>query len=170
MAPMREYMITQEAQELVRSGKVKDLDTAKELVRYRQGVPQTQTAESGEPPRNANGQFTSRQNDQVNPVVQARVNMLIHQADKIRASGGPDVIAAYKSDPEIHDKIVSGEMDFHDVAELLKSQQGGKKPPSPMRSPNGASGNQKTPIEKMTDAQFDRLVKKIQGGARYSLK
>ena len=156
MAPYREQMLNAQAQELLASGKVKDLETARELVRYRQGQPQTQPAES----QNA-GQA------QPSEAAQERLRMLQHQADRIKASGGPDVIAEVRDNEAIKQKIINGEMDFYDVAEQLK-QNGRRKPPSPMRSPNGASGNQKTPIDSMSDEQFNRLVKRVQGGARYS--
>lgn len=165
MAPYREQMLNAQAQELLASGKVKDLETAKELVRYRQGQPQTAPAESQ--PRNEQGQFTSRQEGQASPAVQARIDMLQHQADRIRASGGPDVISEFRNNPDIRNSIIKGDMDFYDVAEQMKP---GRKPPSPMRSPNGASGAEKTAIESMTDEQFARLVKKVQGGARYSIR
>lgn len=166
MAPYREQMLNAQAQELLASGKVKDLETAKELVRYRQGQPQTQPAESQ--PRNEKGQFTAQ--EESSSAASERVRMLKHQADRIKAAGGPDVIAATQNDEEIKQKIINGEIDFYDVAEQLKQNGGRRKPPSPMRSPNGASGAQKTAIESMTDEQFARLVKKVQGGARYSMR
>ena len=163
MAPYREQLLNAQAQELVASGKVKDLETAKELVRYRQGLPAQQP--EGQP-RNEKGQYTSQQGE-VSPATQARIDMLRHQADRIKASGGPDVIAEFRDNPEVKQKIITGELDFYDVAEQMRSR---RKPPSPMRSPNGASGNQKTPIDAMSDEQFNRLVKRVQGGARYSSK
>lgn len=165
LAPYREQMLTNEAQELVRSGKVKDMDTAMELVRYRQGQPQPQPAESQ--PRNEKGQFATQ--GEASSAANERVRMLQHQAERIKASSGLNVIEEVRDNEEIKQKIINGEMDFYDVAEHLK-QNGRRKPPSPMRSPNGASGNQKTPIESMSDEQFNRLVKKIQGGARYSMR
>ena len=164
MEPLREYQLNAEAQELVRSGKVKDLETAKELVRYRQGQP-AQQAEAQ--PRNAQGQFAPK-DEGPDAATQARITMLQHEAKQIKASGGPDVIAEFQNNPEVKEKIVSGEWNFHDVADYMKSAR--KKAPPPMRSPNGASGANKTAIENMSDEQFDRLVKKVQGGARYTQK
>ena len=40
MAPIREKMLNDEAREMVQKGLIKDLETAKELIRYRQGQPQ----------------------------------------------------------------------------------------------------------------------------------
>lgn len=172
MAPMREYMINQEAQELVRSGKVKDLETARELVRYRQGQPQPvqQAGQESGQVRDSQGRFASgNQQSGGDPAVQARINMLQHQANKIKTSSGIDVIAEFRNNEDVRMKVVSGEMDFYDVAEQLRGG-GSRRAPSPVRSPNGASGSQKTAIDNMSDEQFERLEKRIKEGARYSLK
>lgn len=170
MAPMREYMINQEAQELVRAGKVKDLETAKELVRYRQGQPQPvqQAGQESGQVRDSQGRFASgNQQSGGDPAVQARINMLQHQANRIKSSSGIDVIAEFRNNEDVRMKVVSGEMDFYDVAEHLKAGNQ-KKPPAPMRSSNGAGGAAKTAIDQMSDEQFAKLVKRVQGGARYS--
>ena len=69
---------------------------------------------------------------------------------------------------DIKMKVVSGELDFYDVAEMMKQPK--RRPPSPMRSPNGASGMNPNAISNMTDEQFDRLEKRIKEGARFELK
>lgn len=170
MAPMREYMLNQEAQELVRTGKVKDLETAKELVRYRQGQPQPQPQSQEPQPRNERGQFVSRQQQGDDPVITARISMLQHQADRIKASGGPDVIAEFQNNEDIKEKIVSGEMDFYDVADQMRQKTASRKKSAPMRSANGANGAPGNAISDMSDEQFDRFVKKVQGGGRYYAK
>lgn len=147
MAPLKERQLEYDAKDMVEQGLVKDLDTAKELLRYRMGMPSKQP----EPKED--------------PAVSARIKMLQHQADKINERG-IDVIAEFNSNPEVKQKVISGEWDFYDVAESMKP---GKKPPAPMRSPNGASGSQKSTIASMTDDQFDRLEKKIHEGARYKI-
>jgi hypothetical protein len=162
LAPFREQALNAEAQELVRSGKVKDLETAKELVRYRQGQPQEQKQAQ---PREAQGQ------PQEDPAIKARINMLQHQADRIKGNGGPDVIAAFKNNPEVKEKVVTGEWDFYDVAEHLQKGGQKKRAPAPMRSPNGASGMNPNAIDLMSDEQFDRMEKNIkEKGARYALR
>lgn len=167
-APIKERLLEMDAQELVRSGKVKDLETARELVRYRQGMPQqTEQPESqGEvQPRQQNGQFAPK----TDPAVQARIDMLQHQADRIRANGGPDVIAEWRSNKEVHDAVIRGEMDFYEVAEQMKGTTR-RKPPSPMRSPNGANSIGPTTIESMSDAQFRKMDKMLDEGVRFTVK
>lgn len=168
LAPYREQMITMEAQELVRAGKVKDLETAKELVRYRQGQPaQEEQPKEQAQPRNAQGQFASRK-QQDDPAVSARVDLLSHQADRIKEKMGIDVIAEFQKNEDVKQKIVSGEWDFYDLAEEMQKPK--KKTPAPMRASNGASGIQATTIWNMTDEQFDKMDQKVKEGARYRLK
>ena len=166
-APLMERMLEMDAQELVRSGKVKDLETAKELVRYRNNQPAAARPAETQP-RNAQGQFASK--DDV--ATTARIDMLKHQADAIRAKGGPDVIAEFQKNPEIKNKVIRGEMDFHDVADYLNNQKpSGKRPPSPMRSPNGVNGTTPVDFASMSDKQFERIEKRIQEeGVRYRLR
>ena len=146
MAPYREQMLTNEAQELVRSGKVKDIETAKELVRYRQGQP------------------ASVPQNESDPATMARIDMLKHQADRIK---DVNVIAEFQRNEDVKRKVISGEMDFYDVAEMMRQPK--KRPPSPMRSPNGVAMNPNA-IDSMSDEQFARMEKRIKEGARYSLK
>ena len=164
MAPLMEQMIETEAERLVRDGKVKDLDTAKELVRYRQGVPgqAAKQAAPAEQPRQANGQYAPKED----PAVKATIRMLRHQADRIAENGGPNVREEFTNNEEIKQKVISGEMDFYDVADYMKKKSG-KRPPSPMRSPNGASDYASGSIMSMSDKQFDALVEKVKGGASF---
>lgn len=168
-APMRERLIEMDAKELVASGAVKDIEVAKELIRYRQGQSATPPAAQpkAEQPRNEKGQFSSPKED---PAVQARIDMLSHQADSIKADTGIDVIAVFNSNPEIKQKVIAGKMDFYDVAKGIKAepQQKGK-PPAPVRSPNGASGSEKSTIASMSKEQFARLEKRIAEGGRFEI-
>ena len=162
MAPIRDRMLTDEARELVRQGEFKTLERAKEYLQLKQGMP-VNTGEASPQPRNANGQFASKED----PAVATRIKMLAHQADRIKESGGPDVIGEFRRNPEIQEKVKNGEMDFYDVADQMKKPK--KKPPAPMRSPNGASGQNPNAIDSMSDDQFRRLEKRIQNGERFKL-
>lgn len=160
-APLREKLLEMDAQELVTSGAVKDIETARELVAYRQGREPKEEPKAEPRERDASGKFAPKQ-------VDGRIEFLAKQADKVKAKTGIDVVAIMESDSEIRDKIFSGELDFYEVAEMNK---GKKRPPSPTRTPNGANGYQPNAIESMSDAQFKRLEKKIkEEGVRYSLR
>ena len=169
MAPIREKLLNDEARELVRQGEFKSLERAKEYLQLKQGQPVTVPSESStQQPRQANGQFAPKQDAGVT----ARIEMLQHQADKIKANKGPDVIAEFQNNQEIKQKVIAGEMDFYDVADYLRQNQKSsrRKPPSPMRSPNGASGNNNpNAIDSMSDEQFERMEKRISEGARFRL-
>ena len=96
--------------------------------------------------------------------------MLAHQAVRIKERTGVDVFDVFTNDEDIKQRVMDGELDFYDVADMM-SEKKTKRPPSPMRSPNGASGsNQPNAITNMSDEQFERMEKRIREGARYSLK
>lgn len=167
-APIMERLLEMDAQELVRKGEVKNLELAKELLRYRQGNPAPQAPVREEQPRNENGQYAPK-ND---PVTEAKIDILANQVDKIREKTGLDVMELFNTDKEIKEKVISGEMDFYDVAEMMQKQpsSGKRRPPAPTRSSNGASGQTPNAIENMTDEQFARMERKIREGARFALK
>ncbi|MBP5248629.1 MAG: hypothetical protein J6Y20_10170 [Lachnospiraceae bacterium] len=165
-APIKERLLEMDAQDLVRKGIVKDFETAKELVRYRQGqaTPAPQAPqERVEQPRNENGQFAPKKD----PATEARIDMLAHQADTIKEKTGVDVIEAFQNNEDIKQAVIDGDMDFYDVAEQMKAK---RRPPSPMRSPNGASGTNPNAINSMSEEQFRRMEKRISEGARIRLK
>lgn len=160
MKPFQEKMIEDEAQQLVKDRKVADIETARELVRYRKGQPAQQPSVPQEQPREANGQFAAKED----PVISARIDILSHQADRIKETMGLDVMAEFDKNAEIKQAILNGEMDFYEVAEQMQARPQRKRPPSPMRSPNGVNGQINNPIMQMSDEQFDRLVERVRKG------
>lgn len=153
MAPILEKQLDDEANKLVSSGEFKTLERAKEYLQLKRGVTPK------EPPRNEQGQFAPKPSD-------AKIERLAAEADTVKAMTGIDVVAEFEKRPEIRKKIFSGELTFVDLA---KQMQGRKRPPAPMRSPNGASG-QRSSILDMSDAAFDRMEKRISEGERFALK
>ena len=163
-APIRDRLLEMDAKELVRQGEFKSIERAKEYLQLKQGITPTVTQQPAQP-RQANGQFAPKQD----PATTAKIDMLSHQAYKIKAETGLDVIEVFSSNKEIKDKIVNGEMDFYDLAKQMQSQTK-RKPPAPSRSPNGASGQTASnAIDTMSDEQFERMERKISQGARYKL-
>ena len=162
-APLMERMLEMDAQELVRTHKVGDIETARELVRLRNNQPAP--APKVEQPRQANGQFAPKED----PATSARIDMLKHQAARIKENSKIDVLKEFSENEEIKMKVIKGEMDFYDVADYMRKQKPSKRPPSPMRSPNGASGHNPNAIETMSDEQFARMEKRISEGARIRL-
>ena len=169
-APLRERLLEMDAKELVASGQVKDLEIAKELIRLRQGLPAAATPAPAAPeqqPRDSQGRYAAK--PQTDPATSARIAMLQHQADRIKANGGPDVIKEFQTNEDIKKRVISGEMDFYEVAEYINSPKH-RRPPAPTRSPNGASAVNPNAINSMTDEQFERMERNIDKGARYSLR
>lgn len=168
MKPIRERLMEEEAQDLLRSRKVGDIETARELVRLRQGQPASDSQREPQP-RNENGQFTSREQIAQQARNEARVDELYSQAQKIKARGGPDVIKEFTQNEDIKRRVVSGELNFYDVAEMMR-KSGKKRPPSPTRSSNGASKVTTNAFNNMSDKQFERFEKGLDEGKRYSIK
>ena len=166
-APLRDRLLEMDAKELVKSGEFKSIERAKEYLQLKQGIAPTVTDKPAEQPRNANGQFAAKKEQSEADIrVETTVSMLNKQAAKIKANGGPDVIAAFRSNEEISNKVRSGEWDMYDVADYLNKTQS-KRPPAPMRSPNGVNGQIKGTIMSMSDKQFEQLEKRVREGARF---
>ena len=135
--PLIERQDEEDAQELVRSRKVGDIETARELIRLRKGQSAEQPAAQQEQPRQANGQFAPKED----PVISARIDILSHQADRIKATTGLDVMSVFDKDAGIKQKVLSGEMDFYEVAEQMKAR-----PAARARSGNHDCTSASTPM------------------------
>jgi hypothetical protein len=164
LAPILERMRDQEARELVRQGEFKSLERAKEYLQLKQGI--APAAPEDEQPRDEKGRFTSADDK----AIEMKSTMLAKQANKIKQNRGLDVMAEFNNNEETREKILSGEWDFYDVAENLE-QKKVKRPraPAPMRSPNGASGAEKSTIASMSAEQFARLEKRIDEGVVFKV-
>ena len=162
LAPLREKQLNDEARELVRSGEFKSLDRAKEYLQLKQGMPVASQPAQTAQPRNEQGQYAPKED----PVISARIEFLGHQADVIKADTGLDVISVFETNEEIREAVKNGEMDFYDVAKQMQTQPS-RRPPAPMRSPNGASGQNKNAITSMSDEQFERMERKIKEGGDF---
>ncbi len=169
-APMRERMYDQEAQELVQSGEFKSLERAKEYVRLKNGQKPAPAQEPPkEQPRDEQGRFQPKPSESEN---RARANLLAQQAQKLQSRRGLDVMGAFNSDPDIKNRVLSGEWDFYDVADYLDAggaQQGRRAVPAPVRNPNGAGSASGMSIANMSDAQFEKLQRELARGKRYDL-
>lgn len=160
IAPLIAKMQEDEAQELVRSRKIADIETAREFVRLKNG----DAPKPAPQPRNEQGQFASREQIET----ETRINELKKQAEKIKSKGGPDVIKEFTENEDIKRRVVNGELDFYDVAELMNKPK--KKAPSPTRSPNGSAKYTPNAFDSMSKEQFERFEKQIDRGVRYSMR
>jgi len=149
-APMQEQMLETQAQKLVADGTIKDLEMAREYLRFKNG---NQTAPAPEKP----------ETQEEDPKISARADLLARQASKIVNQRGVDVMDMYNKDPEIQRRINSGEWDFYDV---LDSVSDSRRAPAPVRSSNNG-GHREVSIRDMTDAQWKELNKAIDKGVKF---
>lgn len=161
LAPIRESVLERQAEELVRSGEFKTLDIAKEYVRMKNGAaPSAQPQAEAHPQENAAPDGRSA-------AAKVKADMLLQQANKIRANRGIDVIEVFNTNPDVKQKVLSGEWDFYDVADAMGNPR--RAPLSPVRSPNGGGVNAVS-IQNMTDEQFKRLQANLATGRKYDMR
>lgn len=166
LAPLLAKMAEDEAQELLRSRKVNDIETARELVRLRRGQGATEPPSQ---PRNEQGQFVSKEQIATQARQETMIDMLANQVDKIKAEGGPDVMELFQNDPDIKKKVINGEMDFYDVAKMMSKPK--RRTPSPTHSPNGANNyTTANAFANMSSKQFERMERKLEEGVRYTMR
>ena len=169
LAPLYESMLERQADDLVRSGEFRSKETALEYVRMKNGQPATPPErQTQQPARDAQGRFTAQQEPQAegqsNPVAKARADLLAHQAEKIKANRGLDVMQAFNANPEYKHKVLSGEWDFYEVADAMQQEGGTRRtPPPPIRSSNGVTPG-KFDVANMSDAQFAKLQAALASG------
>jgi len=175
LGPLRESMYERQADDLVASGQIKSKEMALKYVKAMAGITSSepdQQQKTQTQPRTPDGRFASSQQQQTEPDAEtkARARILAAQADKIKSSKGLDVAALFQTDPEVKEKVLSGEWDFYDVAESMSQPR--RRVPSPVRSSNSAMGAtaDASAIANMSDAQFERLLKNLGEGKVYDMR
>ena len=169
LAPIRESVMDRQAEDLVKSGEFKSLETAKEYVRLKGGVVSVPAAEPDQQKptvqqRDEQGRFVSN-ND---AMTHARADLLAKQAQKIKERRGLDVMQAINADEYMKHRVLSGEWDFYDVAESMASPQ--HNAPVPVRTSNGGTSPSAVSISGMTDDQFRRLQANLANGRIYDMR
>lgn len=168
---LMERLIERDAQDMVNSGEVKSIETAKELLRLRAGLPTAQQQEQPERMRDANGRFVSSQNDMIAQQSQQRAHMLITQADAIQAASGVDVMQFYNTDQNVRQKILSGEWDFKDVLRNHQPMNNEQRQavPAPIRNSSGV-GIGDVSISRMTDENFRKMQSFLDHGGVINMR
>lgn len=164
LKPLQDSILNREADDLVSQGEFKSKERAMEYLRLKNGMT-TAPAEpekSAQPARNEKGQFASQSTPDD---AEAYGQILIAQAETIKTLGGPDVLEAYNTDPEVKRRVLSREWDFTDVAKHLSGE---KRPsnalPTPSRKPNGTGFATKS-IGELNSEQFKKVQDYLaQGG------
>ena len=167
VAPFREAQIESEAQKLVASRQVANIELAREVARLRQGLPpqaqeQPQQAQPQTPPRDERGRFV--QNAPQDPVA-SRARELSQQAAEIQRTYGIDVMAAFREDDTVRQNVGSGKWDFKDAALYLGSAKKNKPTAPPaVRSTNGTRQG-----GRLTDRDMDAIDRAIAKGQKVRL-
>ena len=148
LAPIYESMMDRQAEQLVEEGEFKSLERAKEYVRMKGGyTPEVEEVEEEDDPR-----------------IEARADMLAQQVEKIKRNRGIDVMEIMENDPNVKARISSGEWDFYDVADYARNA-----PPAPVRTANGMNSTGFS-IKNMSDDQFARLQANLSSGKKYNMR
>lgn len=148
-APLMEAHLNSEADKLVASGEFKRRETAVEYLKLKGSAPAEKPKEQ---PRDEQGRFTAQQ----------KANELFAQAKTIQKSTGVDVMTYYHNDPDVQERVNSGEWDFSDVYKHTQQQS---KAPAVVRG--GSGGNiDATDISKMSSKDFKALNERLARGEK----
>lgn len=159
--PIRESVLDRQAEDLVAEGEFKSKERALEYLKLKGGIS-LETPQEQKPPRNAQGQFVSTNQQEVD----FKAQLLANQAAKIKAKSGVDVMAYFNQNDNIRTQVLSGQMDFYDVLETVQSRQN---VPAPIRQSNGANVGSVS-VANMTDAQFKKLQENLARGIVYDAR
>ena len=165
---LTEQNLSVQAKERVAAGDFKNEELAMEYLRMKAGIPAPKAEEkvSVGQSRDAQGRFVKAEAN-VPDDVQQRANELMAQANVLKEATGVDVYGLYQNDPEIQQKVLSGEWDFKDVWKHAQ-QDGGytapsRSPLSPVKNPNGIGiGNYD--IRKMDSSSFAKMNEMLENG------
>lgn len=144
---LNNYRLQREVKELAEKEKISE-SLAERLIRAERGLhpATTQSPQMNQP-------------SAAEPTLEQRAQSLFNQAQTIRDYTGLDVMELFNTNADVHQKVVSGEWDFKDVARNY-GKQSAAHVPSPARSTN-RSGREAKTIATMTDAEFEAFDKQL---------
>lgn len=153
-APLMEAHMSQKADQLVASGKIADREMALEYLKLKGGEPIEKQATQ---PRDEQGRFVATEGQQ-------KAHELFMQAKTIQKSTGVDVMNLYHNDPEVQQRVNSGEWDFADV------YQSTLKPKAPTVVRGGSGGFGQMDVSKMSSEAWKKLNEQLERGARFDAR
>jgi len=143
------FRLERDAKELAEKEKISQ-SLALRLLRAERGLAPTQEPKA-EP--------ALRKGPVAQPSAEERAQTLFEQAKTIEDVTGLNVLEIFQTDADVHQKIVSGQWDFKDVArEYGVSAQTRKHVPAPARG-TGQNSIERRSIASMTDEEFARFDK-----------
>lgn len=155
-APLMEAHLNQEADKLVASGKISDREKALEYLKLTGSKPIEKQATQ---PRDDQGRFVAKENPG-----EQKARELFLQAQTIQKSTGVDVMTLYHNDPDVKERVNSGEWDFTDV------YQSTLKPKAPPVVRGGSGGSLDTPISKMSSKAWAEMNERLARGERFDAR
>ena len=153
LAVLQDYFNQQEADKLVASGKIADREMAMEYLKLKGGKPIEKQATQ---PRDDQGRFVAKG--------EQKARELFLQAQTIQKSTGVDVMTLYHNDPDVKERVNSGEWDFTDV------YQSTLKPKAPPVVRGGSGGSLDTPISKMSSKAWAEMNERLARGERFDAR
>lgn len=151
-APLMEAHMESKVEELVASGKITDREMAREYLKLTGSKP----IEKQEKPRDEKGRFVAGEQ---------RAKELFVQAQTIKDSTGVDVLSLYHNDPDVKERVNSGEWSFADVYKSTLKQPA----PSVVRSGSGGSLNASS-ISKMSSKAFAEMNERLARGEKFDAR
>lgn len=167
IARLSEYYYQQQANELVKSGKVRDPEIALAYVKSQAGLEPKQEQVTPQM-RDENGRFTSGENAEI----RAQAQSLYNEAMTIQNVTGVDVMAVYNNDPEVRDNVLSGKWTFKDVYDSVVVQKpdgSSKRVPSAVRSSNGVD-LQSVNVRRMSNSEYRKLDDFLAKGGKVDMR
>ena len=158
---LTEANLAVQARERVAAGDFKNEELAMEYLRMKNGIaaPEKVQPEQGKP-RDAQGRFMKA--EEVPSETQQKANELVAQANTLHKATGVDVLGLYNENPEIQQKVLSGEWDFTDVLKHAQAGNSRKTVPT-VRNANGV-GLGGYDIRGMRSNDFAKLNKALEEG------
>lgn len=153
LAVLQDYFNQQEADKLVASGKIADREMAMEYLKLKGGKPSEKQATQ---PRDDQGRFVAKG--------EQKARELFLQAQTIQKSTGVDVMTLYHNDPDVKERVNSGEWDFTDVYQSMQ------KPKAPPVVRGGSGGSLDTPISKMSSKAWAEMNERLARGERFDAR
>ena len=168
LAKYEQMELEAEAREFAKKNKIPE-DIALDYMRMKKGLP------ASEQPRDEAGRFAAPaqpQGDAEDGGVQARARALMTQAEAYeKISDGTvtkdAILEAFQDDPEMHQKVVSGEWDFTDIGRALSGGQ--KRAPKVSRSASNGKINNSTFLGMSAD-EFAMFDERIRQGVSYDTR
>lgn len=149
---LRDVIVDQKVQQLMKDEGVTE-GVARRLIHAELGISAKQSTE------------TKPTKEEPKPERDPMLQRLAEQADDIKAEYGEDMVELLKANPDIAERVGSGELDLYKARREIQKVQ--KEAPPVVRTPHGTQPKNKG-IKDMSAAQFAELERRIRNGETFS--